>query len=68
MLGEIEKASSDELIALAVKLERMVAFKRHIDTIASEEGSGMVLLTGRELELILDAVEHSMARAFLDGR
>lgn len=55
-LEEIEKVSSDELLAISDRLERIVAVKRAIEELEPEAGAGMVMLSGRELELIAYAL------------
>lgn len=50
------RASSKELLLLAERLERLVAMKRLVDEASGEDGSGMVMLSGREIDLIADCV------------
>lgn len=64
----IDKAPFDELEALASKLERLVLMKRLVDMESGEEGAGLVYLTGRELELIVEAVAAAAAKAFMESR
>ncbi len=68
MSEAIDKASFDELSALASKLERLLAFKRAVDAEAGEDGAGLVYLTGREIELIVEAVADAGAKAFIESR
>ena len=62
-----ERASSEELLLIAERLERLVAIKRMVDDESGEEGSGMVMLSGREIELIADCVRRVGADRWREG-
>ncbi len=61
------RASSEELLLIAERLERIAAIKRMVDDVSGEEGSGMVMLSGREIELIADCVRRVGADRWREG-
>lgn len=65
---EIDTAPSGELHALVVRLERLVAVKRAVDEASGEDGAGMVMLSGREIELMAEALRAAYAKAWSEGR
>lgn len=63
-----EKASSEELIELARKFERLDAWRKMVDEVSEEPGMGAVTLTGREIELIAGCVRAVGGKAWREGR
>lgn len=60
-------ASSEELLLIAERFERLVALKRQVDEASGEDGAGMVMLSGREIELIAECVRTIGANRWREG-
>ena len=65
---KLVSASSEELLLIAERLERLVAIKRLVDEEAGEDGAGLVMLSGREIELIAECVRTVGADRWREGR
>ncbi len=64
----IDTVSSEELLLIAERFERLVDIKRLVDDAAGEDGAGMVMLSGREIELIAECVRRVGADRWREGR
>jgi len=63
------RASSEELLLIAERFERMVAMKRLVDEASGEEdGPGMVMLSAREVELIAECLRTIGANRWREGQ